>query len=138
MQNTETMLESVIMPVFIFGIPLMLVTILPFGWLKSRSIYLLISLVLAMAEIAFFVYGILIYAQYRAFGSTGPSPWDSWTPLLLVGTFCIVCITIGFLIRPRRISATVVPVTRTFKTIREVNESLTAEMPNKTSHDNPY
>jgi len=92
------MSEPVIL-LLVVSIPLMLCSILPFGGLKNRKVYLFLAGLFSLAEIALFLAISITSSLYRGFGTYSPSPWDSLMPVIVCSCFCIIWMSIGYRIR---------------------------------------
>lgn len=94
------MWESVFIPMLIFGLPLLLLTISPFGWLKSRMVYLILAVLLLIAQEILFLFGVIASTMSKmGAGAHGPTYWDGFGPLILLAGFSFFIITFGCFIR---------------------------------------
>ena len=119
----------VIETILLFGIPLILCTFLPFGWLRSRVGYFFIGGFFFLSELVLFIYATGMSQMYAGFGSYKPSPWDGWGPVISCMIFGICMMFIGFSLRRGRASKNreeSVPLPK-LKTLRQVESDQDAE-----------
>ena len=89
----------VIETILLFGIPLILCTVLPFGFLRGWVVYLVLAIVLFLAELALIVYATGMSQMAAGFGSSEPSEWDDNGPIITCAIFGILMIFLGLLLR---------------------------------------
>ena len=89
----------VIGTILLFGIPLILCTVLPFGFLRGWAVYLVFAFVLFLAELALIVYATGMSQMAAGFGSSDSSPWDGNGPIIMCAVFGASMIFLGLLLR---------------------------------------
>jgi len=87
--------------VFLLSLPLVLLTVLPFGWLRSRMVFLIVGIPIFLI-VAVLVFAGLFASQMAAgHGVGGAGGWDRFDPLILWAALGSTLLIGGALLRPR-------------------------------------
>jgi hypothetical protein len=107
--------------VFLLSLPLVLLTVLPFGWLRSRMVFLIVGVPIFLI-VAVLVFAGLFASQMAAgHGGGGAGGWDRFDPLMLWAALGGTLLVGGALLRRRTKDEEATDVVQTkLPTLREV------------------
>ena len=86
--------------VLILAIPLGLLAMLPFGWLRSRLVFLALGVPVFLIATLLIFAGLFASGMAAGHGSGGSGGWDGFDPLLLWIVIGGVLLFGGLLVRP--------------------------------------
>ncbi len=106
--------------VLLLSLPLVLITALPFGWLRSRKVFLIVGIPIFLI-VAVLVFAGLFASQMAAgHGGGGSGGWDRFDPLILWVVLGVMLLVGGVQFRPRAKDAESTCVVQTkLSTLRE-------------------
>ena len=86
--------------VLLLAIPLAIMTVFQFGWLRSTVFYLVAGGLLSLAIAILIIAGMGASAMAAGHGGGGSGGWDGSAPLVLHGIVSVVLLLLGAIARP--------------------------------------